>query len=66
MVPRGAEEVKCSVENGLMLHDWQKVKQSPVFQTGFKPMSGHDRPGSLSEHAKAQMEREKREGKISH
>ena len=25
-----------------MLHDWQKVLESPVFQNGFKPMTGHD------------------------
>lgn len=42
VVKRGAEEVKCSLENGMMLHDWEKVKQSPVFTTGFKPMTGHD------------------------
>jgi len=42
MVPRGAEEVKCSIENGIMLHDWEKVKQSPVFTSGFRPMKGHD------------------------
>ena len=42
MIPRGAEEVKCCVENGLMLHDWEKVKQSPVFKVGFKPMAGHN------------------------
>lgn len=41
MIPRGAEEVSCSVENGLMLHDWQKVQESPVFKRGFKPMDGH-------------------------
>ncbi|KAK2614020.1 hypothetical protein N8I77_000881 [Diaporthe amygdali] len=42
MVPRGQEEVTCSVENGYMLHDWDKVQQSPVFKRGFKPMDGHD------------------------
>ncbi|KAF2827803.1 FAD/NAD(P)-binding domain-containing protein [Ophiobolus disseminans] len=42
LVPRGAEEVKCSIENGIMLHDWEKVKQSPVFTKGFRPMKGHD------------------------
>ncbi|RMZ76992.1 hypothetical protein DV738_g4568, partial [Chaetothyriales sp. CBS 135597] len=42
VVKRGAEEVQCSLENGMMLHDWEKVKQSPVFTTGFKPMTGHD------------------------
>lgn len=42
LIPRGSEEVKCSLENGIMLHDWEKVKQSPVFTTGFRPMKGHD------------------------
>lgn len=41
MIARGQEEVTCSVENGYMLHDWNKVKQSPVFNRGFKPMEGH-------------------------
>lgn len=41
MIPRGKEEVACSVENGIMLHDWDKIQQSPVFQRGFKPMDGH-------------------------
>lgn len=42
MIPRGKEEVNCSVENGLMLHDWNKIQESPVFRRGFKPMDGHD------------------------
>lgn len=42
MVPRGREEVTCSVENGYMLHDWKKVRESPVFKKGFRPMDGHD------------------------
>lgn len=42
VVKRGEEEVKCSLENGLMLHDWEQVTKSPVFTTGFKPMTGHD------------------------
>ncbi|KAF7559506.1 hypothetical protein G7046_g4646 [Stylonectria norvegica] len=42
VIPRGQEEVKCSVENGYMLHDWKKVETSPVFTRGFKPMEGHD------------------------
>ncbi|KAJ4209955.1 hypothetical protein NW767_000235 [Fusarium falciforme] len=42
VIPRGQEEVKCSVENGYMLHDWKKVEASPVFTRGFKPMEGHD------------------------
>ena len=46
IVPRGREEVKCSMENALMLHDWEQVKQSPVFRDGFKPMSGHDKPAA--------------------
>ena len=25
-----------------MLHDWQKVLESPVFRKGFKPMERHD------------------------
>lgn len=41
MIPRGKEEVRCSVENGLTLHDWDKIKESPVFKRGFKPMDGH-------------------------
>jgi hypothetical protein len=47
LVPRGREEVKCSVENGYMLHDWEKVRESPVFRNGFKPMDGHDKPASV-------------------
>lgn len=48
IVPRGRDEVTCSVENGKMLHDWEQVKKSPVFNQGFKPMTGHDgkKPGS--------------------
>jgi hypothetical protein len=42
MIPRGKEEVSCSVENGLMLHDWNKIQESPVFRRGFKPMDGHN------------------------
>ncbi|EED21094.1 monooxygenase, putative [Talaromyces stipitatus ATCC 10500] len=45
MVPRGQEEVKCSIENGYMLHDWAKVQESPVFRNGFRPMEGHDKSG---------------------
>jgi 2-polyprenyl-6-methoxyphenol hydroxylase-like FAD-dependent oxidoreductase len=60
VVKRGAEEVKCSLENGLMLHDWEKIKESPVFTTGFKPMTGHDGANAhkrmLPEDAKALQE----------
>ena len=41
VIPRGNEEVTCSVENGYMLHDWNKIETSPVFTRGFKPMEGH-------------------------
>ena len=58
IVPRGCEEVKCSLENGYMLHDWQKVKQSPVFTNGFKPMTGHDGKEPLSEHAQVHLKME--------
>jgi len=77
IVPRGGEEVKCSVENGFMLHDWQKVLESPVFRNGFKPMTGHDnaeakeeeeeeeeREVGVSEHAEVQMKREKEEAVV--
>ncbi|KAH6895741.1 hypothetical protein B0T10DRAFT_587233 [Thelonectria olida] len=57
IIPRGQEEVKCSVENGYMLHDWKKVETSPVFTRGFKPMEGHDskpqdKAQDISDHAK--------------
>ncbi|KAK7427463.1 hypothetical protein QQZ08_006069 [Neonectria magnoliae] len=63
VIPRGQEEVKCSVENGYMLHDWKKVETSPVFTRGFKPMEGHDsKPEEKNEdvdgHAKLQRERD--------
>ncbi|KAK3303878.1 putative monooxygenase [Chaetomium strumarium] len=66
MIPRGAEEVRCSVENGLMLHDWDKIQTSPVFQRGFKPMDGHGNAADavagpareLGEHAKVQLLRD--------
>lgn len=53
LVPRGAEEVKCSLENGSMLHDWEKVKKSPVFTNGFRPMKGHDNYGNEVQAAQA-------------
>ena len=71
IIPRGAEEVKCSLENGYMLHDWEKVLKSPVFTRGFKAMTGHDgqekaeekvsEKAEVTEHAEVQMEREKAE-----
>ena len=51
-----------------MLHDWQKVLESPVFKNGFKPMKGHDDAEAkkeekeekvVSEHGEVQMKREK-------
>ena len=65
IVPRGAEEVKCSLENGFMLHDWDKVKDSPVFRSGFRPMTGHDGNNeALSEHARVQRMKEQEERKV--
>ncbi|KPM40015.1 hypothetical protein AK830_g6530 [Neonectria ditissima] len=66
VIPRGQEEVKCSVENGYMLHDWKKVESSPVFTRGFKPMEGHDskpedKKEEISEHAKVQLGRDAEE-----
>jgi hypothetical protein len=63
VVPRGSEEVKCSVENGFMLHDWEKVRESPVFKSGFRPMTGHDGKSAFSEHAEVQWKREEEERK---
>ncbi|EFY93698.1 monooxygenase, putative [Metarhizium acridum CQMa 102] len=65
MIPRGAEEVRCSVENGLLLHDWKKIQESPVFRRGFKPVDGHNggvvsagAEKETSDHARVQMERD--------
>lgn len=69
MIPRGADEVRCSVENGLLLHDWNKIQASPVFQRGFKPMDGHGSAATapavanapereMGEHAKVQLRRD--------
>lgn len=45
-----------------MLHDWQKVQESPVFRHGFKPMKGHDNYYDMpSEHAEVQRKREEAE-----
>jgi hypothetical protein len=65
MIPRGHKEVSCSIENGYMFHDWNKVKESPVFTRGFKPMEGHDGKDTFSEHAKLQLKREEQEGSIA-
>ncbi|KAH6123433.1 hypothetical protein HBI69_052420 [Parastagonospora nodorum] len=62
MIPRGAEEVKCSIENGIMLHDWEKVKQSPVFTAGFKPMKGHDTWETNKDHEENQKKAEAARG----
>lgn len=34
MRPRTGEEVRQSETNTLMLHDWEKVSQSPLLQRG--------------------------------
>ncbi|KAL8974400.1 MAG: hypothetical protein Q9197_001369 [Variospora fuerteventurae] len=62
LVPRGSEEVKCSLENGIMLHDWEKVKQSPVFTTGFRPMKGHAAYETNMDHEENQRKAEAARG----
>jgi 2-polyprenyl-6-methoxyphenol hydroxylase-like FAD-dependent oxidoreductase len=36
MKERAGEEVRVSVMNTAMLHDWNKVMESPVFRAGLK------------------------------
>jgi hypothetical protein len=36
MKKRAGEEVRLSVLNTTMLHDWAKVIESPVFKAGLK------------------------------
>ncbi|CAL8584300.1 hypothetical protein XPA_009904 [Xanthoria parietina] len=36
---RGKEAVISSGENSLMVHDWERLKQSPIFTMGFKPLA---------------------------
>lgn len=36
MKKRSGEEVRLSVMNTAMLHDWEKVMKSPVFTAGLK------------------------------
>ncbi|KAF1951807.1 FAD/NAD(P)-binding domain-containing protein [Byssothecium circinans] len=36
MIERAGQEVRESTENTRMLHDWEKVRQSPVFAKGLK------------------------------
>ena len=62
LIPRGSEEVKCSIENGFMLHDWERVKQSPVFTTGFRPMKGHDKYETNVDHEENQKKAEAARG----
>lgn len=42
MKPRSGEEVRISVANTTMLHDWKKVMQSPVFKAGVKKIVKKD------------------------
>ncbi|KAL1988839.1 hypothetical protein VTN96DRAFT_7723 [Rasamsonia emersonii] len=68
IVPRGREEVKCSVENGFMLHDWELVQQSPVFTNGFRPMTGHDKEdaaAAVSEHAQVRKQQEEEDRRVA-
>lgn len=36
---RGKEAVISSGENSLMVHDWERLKQSPIFTMAFKPLA---------------------------
>jgi 2-polyprenyl-6-methoxyphenol hydroxylase-like FAD-dependent oxidoreductase len=36
MITRGGSEVRDGTANTTMLHDWEKVKQSPLFTRGMK------------------------------
>lgn len=36
VVERGHEAVVSSGENALMLVDWEKLRESPIFKAGFK------------------------------
>jgi 2-polyprenyl-6-methoxyphenol hydroxylase-like FAD-dependent oxidoreductase len=36
MVERGGTEVRDGTANTMMLHDWERVKQSPLFTKGMK------------------------------
>ncbi|KAL8721858.1 MAG: hypothetical protein Q9225_001535 [Loekoesia sp. 1 TL-2023] len=38
MQERGRAAVISSGENSLMVHDWERLKQSPIFTMGFKPL----------------------------
>lgn len=38
MQERGRSAVISSTENSLMVHDWEQLKQSPVFTMGMKPL----------------------------
>jgi hypothetical protein len=48
-----------------MLHDWEKVKQSPVFTAGFRPMKGHDNWETNADHAENQKKAEAARGKAN-
>jgi 2-polyprenyl-6-methoxyphenol hydroxylase-like FAD-dependent oxidoreductase len=37
MVDRAGDEVKTSLENTEMLHDWQRMEKSPIMQRGGNP-----------------------------
>jgi len=34
MIPRGYDEVQLSLKNALMVHDWEKLMESPVVTRG--------------------------------
>jgi hypothetical protein len=35
VVNRGTEEVELSRDNAYMIHDWDRVRESPLFKHGF-------------------------------
>ena len=36
MVRRGGTEVRDGTANTMMLHDWERIKESPLFKKGMK------------------------------
>ncbi len=40
MIARGGEEVRLSAMNTRMLHDWELVRESPMFMAGMAQKTG--------------------------
>jgi hypothetical protein len=36
MIRRGGTEVRDGTANTMMLHDWERIKESPLFKNGMK------------------------------